>query len=254
MTTTGLNENIVHSPISNQRNYSYRTKAGIIPSAEYAVYFNDFFESPTSNAVPGTTAVIDVGATLTATATDAVSYNGAVRITSDGTTEGVALYWPKGIQLGLGKKFFMEVRVRTADADDTDVQFGLSDLTATTNPEDVWTTAAANVIAFGVLDGDATPALLCDKDNAGTTVDKPTGTDYDISDSTWHILAIEVAGTATGSNMRCSGYVDGKLAVTFDTETAIPDDIALAPFIGARTGSDANHVIDFDYIRWSIER
>jgi len=250
--TSGVQENLVHSPVSNQGKYAYRSKAGIIPSAEYSVFFDDFFHVPATNAIPGTTAVIDTGATIISAETDAISYTGVLKFSSDGTTEGAALYWPKGIQLGLGKKFFMETRVYTVDADDTDVQFGLSDLTATTNPEDLWTTAAANLITFGVLDGDATVTMLCDKDNAGAAANLGS---VDLSDGTWHTLAIEVTGTAAGGSMGVKGYVDGQLAITWDTETEIPDDLALAPFIGARNGGDAtNHFVYFDYLRWSLER
>lgn len=248
---TGLQESLVHSPIEVPRDYAYRSKAGIIPSAEYAVYFNDFFEAPASNAIPGTTAIIDTGATLVAAATDAIAYHGAVKIASDGVSEGVANYWPKGIQLGLGKKFFMEVRAYTADADDTDLQFGLSIANATTNPEDLYTTASTDLIAFGVLDGDATVKMLCDKNNAGASASIG---DVDLSDATWHVLAIEVGGLAASSNMWVKGYVDGALAETWATETTIPDDCALAPFIAARTGGAAGHVMYFDYVRWSIQR
>jgi len=249
--STGFKGPIIHGPISAQAAYAYRSQKGMLPSAEYAVYHNDFFEAASSNAIPGTTAVIDTGATLTNAETDAISLTGVLDITSDGTTEGVALYWPKEVQLGQGKKFFMEVRVYTEDADDTDVQFGLSDLTATTNPEDLWTTAAANLIAYGVLDGDATVTMLCDKDNSGAAANLGS---IDLSDATWHTLGIEVSGTAASSNMAVKGYVDGKLAITWDVETEIPDDLALAPFIGARTGGDAAHNVYFDYVRWSIER
>jgi len=249
--TTGLKESIIHSPVSAQAPYAYRSKSGIIPSAEYAVFMDDFFHNPATNAIPGTTAIIDTGATITAAATDAISYSGVLKFASDGTSEGATLYWPKGIQLGLGKKFFMECRVYTADADDTDVQFGLSVMNATTNPEDAWTTASTDLIAVGVLDGDATVGLLTDKNNGGDAVQLGT---IDLSDATWHTLAFEVSGTATGSSMQVKVYVDGQLAITSDTETTIPDDLALAPFIGARTGGDAAHVIYFDYVRWSLQR
>jgi hypothetical protein len=249
--TAGFQESLVHSPVESPRGYVYRSRAGIIPSAEYAVYFDDFFVNPSSNALPGTTAVIDTGATITQAAADAISYTGVLKFASDGTTEGATLYWPKTIQLGLGKKFFMEVRCYTADADDTDVQFGLSDVTASSNPEDLWTTTAANLITFGVLDGDATVKMLCDKDNAGTSAS--TG-DVDLSDATWHVLGIEVGGSAADSDMWVKGYVDGALAETWGTETSIPDDLTLSPFIGARTGGSAGHVIYFDYVRWSLQR
>ena len=252
---TGITESLYHSKnVSDQAKYAYRKGVGLIPSSEYAVYFNDFFENPSSNAIPGTTAVIDTGATATAANAAAIGYNGAIDITSDGTTEGVAMYWPLNVQLGNDKKFVMEVRVYTEDADDTDVQFGLSALTATTNPEDLWTTTATDLIAFGVLDGDATPTMLCDKDNSGSSAETASGTDYDLSDATWHTLAIEVGGSATDSSMYVKGYVDGKLAVTWSTETTIPDDLPLAPFIGARTGGDAAHNVYYDYVRWAVSR
>ncbi len=251
MARTHFHEPLSHSPISINEKYAYRSNSGIIPSAEFAVYFNDFFDIPATNAIPGTTALIDTGATITASELDDVSLHGALDFTSDGTTEGSVLYWPKGIQLGQGKKFFMETRVYTVDADDTDVQFGLSDITASTNPEDLWTTAAANLITFGVLDGDATVTMLCDKDDSGSAAN--TG-DRDLSDATWHVLAFEVSGTASKANMAVKGYVDGNLAITWDVETEIPDDIALSPFIGARNGGDASHKVHFDYVRWSIER
>ena len=248
---SGFQESLRHSPIETPRDYAYRSQAGLIPSAEYAVFFDDFFLNPSSNAVPGTSVIIDTGATVTAAALDAVSYTGVIKIVSDGTSEGCSMYWPKGIRLGLGKKFFMEVRCYTEDADDTDVQFGLSIANATTNPEDLWTTASTDLIAFGVLDGDATVKMLCDKNNAGTSAS--TG-DLDLSDATWHTLAIEVGGTAASSNMWVKGYVDGALAETWATETSIPDDCALSPFIGARTGGAAGHDIYFDYVRWSLQR
>ena len=249
--STGFTEPVVHGTRSNQASYPYRSGCGFAASQEHSVFFDDFYLNPTSNAVPGTTAIIDTGATITAAATDVIGKNGALAITSDGTTEGATMYWPNGIQLGGGGKFFMEVRVKTLDADDTDVQFGLSVMNATTNPEDAWTTAATDLIAFGVLDGDATVTMLCDKNNGGAAANLGT---IDLSDSTWHVLAIEVSGTAANSSMSVRGYVDGQLAITWDVETEIPDDLVLAPFIGARTGADANHIVYWDYVRWSHER
>jgi len=245
-----MQDSLATSPRAGQQ-YVYRTGAGLIPSAEFSVYFNDFYDIPTTNAIPGTTAIIDTGGTITAASTDAISYHGALDIASDGTDEGAAIYWPKNIQLGLGKKFFMEVRVYTEDADDTDVQFGLTDVTANSNPEDLWTTAAANLIAFGTLNGDATVTMLCDKGNSGSAANLGT---KDLSDATWHVLAIEVGGTAAAGTMWVKGYVDGYLAITWDIETEIPDDLNLAPFIGGRTGDDAGHNVFYDYVRWSLER
>lgn len=253
--STGFKGPIIHGPISNQAAYAYRSKAGMVPSAEYAVYHNDFFENPSSNAVPGTSAIVDTGATITAAATDAVSYTGVIRITDATASEGAAMYWPKGIQLGLGKKFFMEVRVKTSDVTDNNLQFGLSDLTATTNPEDLYTTTAANLIAVGILDGDATIGLLTDKDNGGDAVQLESTGNYDMVVDTWTTLAFEVGGTAADSTMWCKVYKDGQLIITADTETTIPDDLALAPFIAMVNGNGAGgNTADFDYVRWSLER
>lgn len=255
--TTGLKESIVHSPVSAQGSYPYRSGGGLIPSAEYAVYFNDFFENPSSNAVPGTSAIIDTGATITAAATDAVSYTGVIRITDATASEGAAMYWPKGIQLGLGKKFFMEVRVKTSDVLDNDLQFGLSALTATTNPEDIYTTTTTDLISVGILDGDATIGALIDKNNSGSTVVNAAGTTYDLVADTWTTLAFEVGGTAANSSMWVKVYKDGQLAIDSDqfAETTIPDDLALAPFIAMRNGNGAGgNTADFDYVRWSLER
>jgi hypothetical protein len=249
---TGIKESIYHSPVSRQAPYSYRSGIPLIPSAEYSVYFNDFFEQTTSNAVPGTTAIIDTGATIVATETDAISEMGAVRITDATASEGAAMYWPKGIQVGNGDKFVMEVRVQTSDVTDNNLQFGLSDLTATTNPEDLYTTAAANLIAFGILDGDATVTMLCDKDNSGAAANLGN---VDLVVDTWTILAIEVEGSAASSNMSVKGYVNGQLAITWDVETEIPDDLALAPFIAMVNGNGAGaNTSDWDYVRWAVKR
>lgn len=248
--TAGL-DTIIHSPVSNSRKYTYRSKAGLIPSAEYAVFMEDFFTLPVSDAVPGTTAIIDSSATILPLQADAYSYTGVVKITGNGTGEGAANYWPAGIQLGLGKKFFMEARFSMVAADDNDVMFGLTDRNDTAHPESLWTTAQDDLIAFGVLDGDATVSMLCDKGNSGSSAELGS---YDLSSDTWHTLAFEVGGTAAQGTMWCIGYVDGQPAITWSTESTIPDNVTLAPFFGGRNGSNTNNLIYFDYIRWSLER
>lgn len=251
MSKTGFREPLVHN--TSRTSYHYRNGFGMIPSAEYVVFHDDFVNDVSSNLPTGWDAVIiDTGATITQLDTDDFP-GGVLDITSDGTSEGAAIYLPKVVQLD-GKKFFMEVRVYTEDADDTDIQFGLSALTATTNPEDLYTTTATDLIAFGVLDGDATPTMLCDKNNSGSTAETADGTDFDLSDATWHTLAISVDGNATDGSMSVRGYVDGNLALTWSTETTIPDDLVLAPFVAARTGGDATHNVYVDYVRFVSER
>lgn len=239
---SGITESLVHAPTLG-KNYSYRSGMGMIPSAEWEVFFDDFAGSIATNVPVGwAAAIIDTGATVVkdATATSALYFD------SDGTTEGAAIYLPKGLFLTVGKRFFMEMRFKTEVADDSDVQFGLSDLTATVNPEDLWTTTAANVIAFGVLDGDATVGLLSDASNGGTSVQLGN---RDLVSGTWHTLAISY------DKAGLRGWVDGKLAVTWSGAAAtIPTATALAPFVGWRNGSAATTEGQLDYVRYVLER
>lgn len=244
----GFTDPLTHK--TSGKSYEYRNGFGMTPSAEFVYFFDDFVNDVASNVPAGwDAAIIDAGATITQLETDLFP-GGVIAFGSDGTTEGAATYLPKVIELD-DKEFFMEVRFQTADADDTDVQFGLTDRTAVVNPEDLWTTTAANVIAFGILDGDATVQMLVDKDNGGTSA---VAGSIDLSDATWHTLAIWVTGDSANSRMNVRGYVDGELAITWATETDIPDDLVLSPFIGARTGGDAGHVVYFDYVRFCAVR
>lgn len=240
---TGFTEPLVHSPASRARGYSYRQGLGMMPSAEYVVFHDDFLQDITSNVPTGwDAAIIDVGATITS---DTTYGNGVILITSDGVGEGAAIYGPKGIQLTSGKRFFMETRVLFVDATNMPAfQFGLSDLTATTNPEDLWTTTAANVLAFGVLADDTDLELLVDAGNSGSTAEQSTET---VSDATWHTLGIGY----NGANV--TAYLDGQLVITWSqAASTIPTGVALAPFVGALTGAADNaHV---DYVRYAVER
>src|SRR3569623_3721756 len=218
-------------------------------SAEYSVEFNDFRNLVTSNVPFGfSAAIIDTGATLTtATAAGSPVNSGAVGIASDGTSEGVATYMPKATQLTSVKKFFMEMRCRTNNASEADLQFGLSDLTATTNPEDLWTTTAANLVAFGLLAGSAYPKMLSDKSNGGTSVQAQTV--KALSSDTDYVLAIGYDGTAL------SGIINGVEVLTRSrAANTIPTGIALPQFFGESTGSTAANTVTVDYVRFVIER
>lgn len=245
----GIVESIVHSPINNQAAYSYRSKMGMIPSAEWCVFFDDFVESVVTNVPDGwTAAVIDTGATAVIDTTATVGATGVLLLSDATASEGIAIYGPKAIQLTSGKRFFMECRVRTDDVTDNAIQFGLSDLTAVVNPEDLWTTAAANLAAFGLLDGSAYPQMLSDKANSGTTVQ--TQTNRVMVVNTYHVLAIAYDG------VQLKGYVDGKLALTWGGAAAtIPTGVALAPFFAVLNGNGAGANNNyFDYIRYALER
>lgn len=246
-----FNEPVVHGK-NMYRKYLYRYGVGMMPSAEYYVFHDDFLpfipstaitNGPVANTPWGwQAAIIDTGATV-AVDTTAGHATGALYFDSDGATEGASIYLPKGVQLTSGKKFFMEVRVKTEVADDSDVQFGLSDLTATSNPEDLWTTTAASLVAFGTLDGSATVKMLADASNTGTSVQ--TGT-IALSNNTWHILGIGYDGTSL------TGWVDGEKAITWSG--VIPTGVALAPFFGWRNGSAATTEGQLDYFRFAIQR
>lgn len=238
-------ESIVHARTGA---YSYRTGMGMIGSAEFVVFMDDFVSPITTNLPLGWDAVvIDTGATVvTDTTAGSLGATGVLLFDSDGATEGACFYGEKCIQLTAGKKFFMEMRFQTELADDSDVQFGLSALTAVSNPEDIWTTAAADVVAFGVLDGSATVKMLSDKSNSGSTAE--TGT-KSLSNDTWHTLGIFFDGYTL------RGYVDGALAITWSqASTTIPTGVALAPFVGFRNGSTANNEGHVDYVRYVLER
>lgn len=248
MSNTAFTAPLVHA---RSNSYPYRQGFAMTPSWEQLVFFDDFSQKVTTNVPAGwEAAIIDTGATVVQLATD--NYPGGVlKIASDGASEGATIYLPKQIQLS-GKKFFMEVRVQTNLAAETAIQFGLSALTATTNPEDVWTTTATDVIAFGTLAGSAAVKLLVDKDNGGTAAQ--TGT-LSLSNATWHTLAILVDGSEANGSMSVRGYVDGNLAVTWSGASAtVPGDLVLAPFIGGLTGATAANTIYVDYVRFAAIR
>jgi hypothetical protein len=252
----GLCEPIIFAPKLSNNKYRYRTKMGMFPSAEWAVVFEDFMQSwipttsitngPVANTpLPWQGAIIDAGATVSVQTTATIAANGVLTFADASASEGAAIYGQKSLQLVSGKKFFMEMRCRTDDVTDNALQFGLSDLTATTNPEDLWTTTAANVLAFGLLDGSAYPQLLADEGNAGTAA--ITQTVKLMTVDTWHILGLGYDGV----NVRA--YVDGTLVAS--TATTVPESVALAPFIGHINGNGAGgNGVFVDYIRWSSER
>lgn len=253
----GFSESIVMAPGSPQGPYSYRTGIGMVPSTEWSVFFDDFYQfivatSITNGPVANTpitwqSAAIDTGATAVVLTTAAVGANGVLNLSDATASEGVAIWGTKSLQLTAGKRFMMEARVRTSDVTDNALLFGLSDLTATTNPEDLWTTTAANVVSVGILDGAATVGMLIDASNSGTA--RVEGT-RSMSANTWHVLGF----LYNGLNISC--YVDGKLSLTWTgAASTIPTGVALAPFFGTLNGDGAGAATNFfDYIRWSSER
>jgi hypothetical protein len=248
----GLPESVVFSPQPSQKLYPYRTGMGMFQSAEWTVFFDDFItNSAAGTNIPTgwTGASIDTGATVAVNTTAAIGANGVITLADATASEGATLYGSKNIQLTSGKRFFMECRLRTDDVTDNSVQFGISALTAVTNPEDIFTTTSADLVTFGILDGGAgAVTMLADKSNSGSTAE--TGT-RSLSANTWYTLGIEYDG---GSALR--GYVDGLLALTWAQAAAtIPTGVALAPFVGHINGDGAGAaVVVVDYIRYVCQR
>lgn len=244
----GVNESIVHAPKSRQNAFWYRSGLGMFGSAEFQAFMDDFTAPVATNVPAGwSAAIIDAGATTTTYTTAATGANGVLQLTDANLSEGAAFYGAKSLQLTAGKRAFMEIRFQTDDVTDNAVQFGLSDLTATTNPEDLWTTTAANVLAFGLLDGAATPQMLSDKSNSASTAEAGS---LSITASTWSTMAIYFDGVGV------YGFVNGQLALTWSqASTTIPTGVALAPFVGHINGNGAGgNLVLVDYVRWSFER
>jgi hypothetical protein len=248
---------LFHAPQPN-KDFEYRTGTGMMGSAEWAVFMDDFLLSfipstaitngPVANTPWGWQgAVIDTGATVAVNTTATLGANGVVTLADATASEGAAFYGQKTVQLTAGKKFWMEARIRTDDVTDNTVQFGLSALTATTNPEDLWTTTATDVWSFGILDGSASVSMLADKSNSGSTAE--TGT-RSMEADTWHILALSYDGVTI------KGYLDGREALSWSqAASTIPTGVALAPFVGHINGNGAGgNVVVVDYVRIVSER
>lgn len=249
--STGFKGPIVHGPEVTAKNYAYRNRKGMIPAAEWFV-FHDDFEGIVATNVPDrwSAAIIDTGCTIT----NADLAGGALLFDSDADNEGAACYLAKCVALN-GKKFFMECRVKVEDASAMTFQMGLTDLSAVTNPEDIWTTASADYIAFGTLDS-AEAVLTYDKNNGGTVTETNVdSTAATLADDTYATLAISFNGASTLANGSLEAYVNGVLVARALTEAQVPDDLVLAPFIGMLAGhattADVAHV---DYVRFSLER
>ncbi len=253
----GFTESIVHAP-QGLKGYSYRNGLGMIPSAEFDVFHDDFHSfvvataitnGPVANTPWGWQgAIIDSGSTVVVNTTAALGANGVLTFADATASEGAAIYGTKSVQLTAGKKFFIEARVRTDDVADNAIQFGLSALTAVTNPEDIWTTVATDLITFGILDGSAYPQMLSDKSNGGTTVQTQTVAPMVVD--TWTVLGIGYDGAVL------TGWVNGIKALTWSgAATTVPTGVALAPFFGHINGNGAGGaVVLLDYLRYSSER
>lgn len=250
---------IKHSPVAyGGNNYAYRGNTGMVPSAEYMVFMDDFVTTfiPTTAITNGPVAntpwgwqaaIIDSGATIAVNTTAAIGATGVLTLADASASEGAAFYGQKSIQLTAGKKLWMEVRVRTDDVTDNLIQFGLSSVTASTNPEDLWTTTATDFVTFGIVDGAGTTVLFADKSNSGSTAE--TGT-LAMTADTWTTLAIAYDGAGL------TGWINGQRSQTWaQASSTIPTGVALAPFVGHLNGNGTGgNVVVVDYVRIVSER
>lgn len=239
---------IVHGRKSSPAGYDYRAGMGMMPSAEFAVFHDDFLLPFASNTTTGWTAIIDTGGTSITNLTATKGANGVMAMNSDDASEGSAIYGAKSFQLVSGKKMFIECRVQMDDVTDNNFQFGLSSLTAVTNPEDLYTTAADSLVTFGIGDGDSNPKMLVDAANSGTS--QQVQTVKGMTTNTWATLAIYFDGT------RIQGFVDGVYVMTWaSAASTIPTAVPLAPFVAHLNGNGAgNNTSLVDYIRIVSER
>lgn len=254
--TTGIKGTLVHGNNSNQEGYAYRSRMGMMPSAEFDVFHDDFHQfvvataitnGPVANTPWGWAgAIIDTGSTVAVNTTAALGRNGVLTIADATASEGAAIYTNKSFQLAAGKRCFMEIGFRTDDVTDSTVQFGFSAQTAVTDPEDLWDTSADDVLSFGIADGAATTVMYTDTANAGITT-TAGDTSIPLVVNTWHTLAIYFDGTTA------HGYVDG--VKTVSTAVTVPTGKALGAFVAALNGDGAGgNLFLVDYVRIVSER
>jgi hypothetical protein len=246
--STGFKGPIVHGTASTADGFNYRVGMGMMPTAEFMVFHDDFILPFASNTTIGWTAIIDTGGTSITNLTATVGANGVMAMNSDDASEGSAIYGAKAFQLVANKKMFIECRVRCDDVTDNTFQFGLSALTAVTNPEDLWTTTATDLVTFGLGDGDSNPKMLVDKSNSGTS--QQVQTIKGMTPDTWATLAIYFDGT------NVHGFVDGTWVMKWGSAAStIPVGVPLAPFVGHLNGNGAgNNTSLVDYLRIVSER
>ena len=247
---------IVYGPVPNQAPYAYRSYTGIIPTAEWTVFFDDFTQGVTGNVPTGwSSSAIDTLGTVTQNTTAALGANGVLTLAHATASNGAAIFQTtKPIQLTTAKRFCIETRVRTDDVTDNFIFVGVSDLTSVATAVGLSDTTSANGASFGLIDGVATTSIFSDKANSGTVAQATAGTGAPgirtLAINTWHTLALSYDGTIL------TGWVDGKLSQIWQGVAAtIPTGVALSPVVGFSNGNGAGGALFLvDYLRYAIER
>jgi hypothetical protein len=246
-------EPIVFAPQPSQKKYPYRAGMGMVPSAEFLVFMDDFdsFRAATTFASAGWTTILDSGAEINQVQTAALGATGVIQFLEATASEGASIYRSQLIdtgvvQLSVGKRAFIEARVYTNDVTDNSFYFGWSSATVITAAADLWDASAADLGALGITDGSATLQIKTDLAAAGIVTTATTGT---MVASTWTTLALEWDGVSS-----LKAYKDGKIIGTV-TSAVLPVGVAVTPFFSAVNGNSGASALSYvDYIRYVIER
>ncbi len=248
-------EPVVFAPQPSQKKFPYRTGMGMVPSAEFLVFFDDFesFVAATTFAPAGWTTILDSGANINMVQTaGSLGATGAITFLESTTSEGAAIYRSQlidtgTVQLTVGKRAFIEVRMQTNDVTDHTFYFGFSSATVITAASDLYDASAADLGALGITDG-GSGALLMKTDLAAATI-VDTATTGTMVVNTWTTLALEWDGVSS-----LKAYKDGKIIGTV-TSAVLPVGVSVTPFFSAVNGNTgASAVTALDYLRYVIER
>ncbi len=246
-------EPVVFAPQPSQTKYAYRTGMGMVPSAEFLVFMDDFdsFRAATTFASPGWATILDSGAEINQVQTAALGATGVIQFLEATASEGASIYRSQlidtgTVQLSVGKRAFIEARVYTNDVTDNTFYFGWSSATIITAAADLFDASAADLGALGITDGSATLQIKTDLAAAGIVTTATTGT---MVASTWTVLGLEWDGVGS-----LRAYKDGKPIGTV-TSAVLPVAVAVTPFFSAINGNSAASALSYvDYIRYVIER
>lgn len=220
----------------------YKARKGMpqsIPDPDvYGVFYD--FTSVDDDQTNDLTVVKDSGASVGIAADTA---GGVLNLTSAATTDddGASIQGNEIFLPTAGKNIYFCARLKCNDADQTDIDCGLT-VNFATNPEAI--TAAADQIIFRVVDGSG--SILCYTEKDGTATSTDSG--VDLADDTYVKLEILVEGTSS-----VKFFVNDKLRATHTTN--IPDDTELTFACASVSGSaSGTRTTALDYIGCWQER
>ena len=209
--------------------------------------FMDDFTGIVVDATNDWTVVKDSGASV---AIKADTLNGFVDLISAATTDddGSSIQGNEiwGLPSTAGQKLYFEARLQMSDADQMDMDIGLSENFAS-NPEAVL--LAANRIGFRIFDGDATPVLITESGGTPTSTTL-AGTTYDFADATNVTVSIVATKGTTTDNVQF--FIDRNLVGTHTTNIPTSNmTVAAMELSGNATGTKS---MSIDYIMVAQDR